>query len=125
MFTGATSDNCTHISLFLSPKVINQANVELYYRPQRSWGKVIFPQACVILFTGGVCLSACWDTTPSGTDTPEQTPWEQTPPCPLGADTPPTPRADPPGADTPLVQSMLGDTVNARAVRILLECNFV
>ena len=26
----------------------------LYYRPQRSWGKVIFSQACVILFTGGV-----------------------------------------------------------------------
>ena len=25
------------------------------YRPQRSWGKVIFSQACVILFTGG-CL---------------------------------------------------------------------
>ena len=33
-----------------------------FYRPQRSWGKVIFSQACVILFTGGVCLSACWDT---------------------------------------------------------------
>ena len=27
-----------------------------YYRPQRSWGKVIFSQACVILFTGGVCM---------------------------------------------------------------------
>ena len=39
------------------------------YRPQRSWGKVIFSQACVILFTGGggVCLSACWDTTPPST----------------------------------------------------------
>ena len=24
-----------------------------YYRPQRSWGKVIFSQACVILFRGG------------------------------------------------------------------------
>ena len=24
------------------------------YRPQRSWGKVIFSQACVILFTGGI-----------------------------------------------------------------------
>ena len=54
-----------------------------YYRPQRSWGKVMFSQACVILFTGGgggswgegVCLSACWDTIP-----PEQTPPEQTPP---------------------------------------------
>ena len=26
----------------------------LYYRPQRSWGKVIFSQASVILLTGGV-----------------------------------------------------------------------
>ena len=26
---------------------------DIYYRPQRSWGKVIFSQACVILFTGG------------------------------------------------------------------------
>ena len=24
-----------------------------YYRPQRSWGKVMFLQVCVILFTGG------------------------------------------------------------------------
>ena len=37
---------------------------QTYYRPQRSWGKVIFSQASVILFTGRVCLSACWDTTP-------------------------------------------------------------
>ena len=63
------------------------------------------------IFTGvcdsvnrGVCLSACWDTPrsrhPPGADTPR----EQTPPLP---------------------QSMLRDTVNARAVRILLECNLV
>ena len=31
----------------------------------------------------------------------------------------------PPGAGTPPAQSMLGDTVNARVVRILLECNLV
>ena len=52
---------------------------------------------------------------------PEQTPLppEQTPPP--GADTP-----HPLGADTPPpAQSMLGDTVNARAVRILLECKLV
>ena len=24
-----------------------------FYRPQRSWGKVMFLQVCVILFTGG------------------------------------------------------------------------
>ena len=48
------------------------------YRPQRSWAKVMFLQVCVILFTGGVCLSACWDTTSprAGADTPQ----EQTPP---------------------------------------------
>ena len=53
------------------------------------------------------------DTTPLEADTHplEQTPPEQTPPR---ADTPPPQR-----------QSMLGDTVNARAVRILLECNLV
>ena len=63
----------------------------------------------MILFTGGgVCLSACWDTThPPGADTPTSpradTPLEQTPPesrhSPLGADTPPG--ADPPGTRQP------------------------
>ena len=28
-----------------------------FYRPHRSWGKVIFSQACVILFTGGTCVA--------------------------------------------------------------------
>ena len=153
-----------------------------YYRRQRSCGKVMFSQACVILFTGGVSASvyAGIPHTPTGADTPpDQTPpWEQTPleqthtqpppgadlpgadtpqsRHPLGVDTPQSrhppgtdtpqeltppwsrhppsrhhagsrhpPRRHPPGVDTPLAQSMLGDTVNARAVRILLECNFV
>ena len=105
----------------------------VHYRPQRSWGKVIFSQACVILFTGGggVCLSACWDTTlqtsppdhaptpwehrhPPGADTlGAYTPQEQTPPQsrPPRADTshrsrhppPPTPgsRTPPPGQNPP------------------------
>ena len=47
--------------------------------------KVIFLHLSVILFRGGVCLSACWDTNPLGADPP-------------GAD---PPGADPPGADTP------------------------
>ena len=75
------------------------------YRPQRSWGKVMFSQACVILFTGG-CLPQCM----LGYQPPKQTP--------LGADTPPgnrhrpgsrhIPRADtPPGADTPWDQTHL------------------
>ena len=58
---------------------------------------------------------------PPGADTPQDqvhpptryTPtWDQTPP--MGADTPPLPPA-----------RILGDTVNARAVSILLECNLV
>ena len=46
----------------------------------------------------------------------------------LGYHTPQTrhpPDQAPPGAGTPLVQSMLGDKVNGWAVRILLECNLV
>ena len=99
---------------------------EVYYRPQRSWAKVMFLQVSVILFTGGgVCLSACWDTSP-GADTPQSRPPGadippgQTPPrsrhptgsrhpprvdTPPGADTHPPeqtpPRADPPGKQTP------------------------
>ena len=82
-----------------------------YYRPQRSWAKVMFLQASVILLTGGgcVCLSASWnglpqEQTPPGSrhppraDTPRSRhPRKQTPPGsrhpqsrhPLGADTPP------------------------------------
>ena len=62
----------------------------------------MFLQVCVILFMGGVCLSACWDTPQQG---------------------------DPPGKETPRqgrsspVQCMLGDKVNKQAVCILLECN--
>ena len=128
--------------------LMHRGHLNSYYRPQRSWAKVMFLQASVILLTGGVCLSACWDTTtttprsrhppgtrhPPGPDTPrDQTlpPKEQTPP---GADPPgtrPPPRADPPGADTPPgtrpppLGSRLWDTVNERPVRILLECILV
>ena len=59
-----------------------------FYRPQRSWGKVMFLQASVILLTGGVSASVhAGIPHPLGADTPpsrhppEQTPpWEQTPP---------------------------------------------
>ena len=58
------------------------------YLPQRSWGKVIFSQASVILFTGicdsvhrgRVCLSACWDTISPGKADP--LPWQGRPPPP-------------------------------------------
>ena len=102
------------------------------YRPQRSWGKVVFSQACVILFTGA---SASVHTgipppnpaTPQSTPPQDHTPLEQIPPReqtpPLGPGTPLD--QAPPGADSPLPQSMVGYTVNARAVPILLECNLV
>ena len=32
--------------------------LKCYYRPQRSWGKVMFSQACVILFTREACVVA-------------------------------------------------------------------
>ena len=81
-----------------------------YYRPQRSCGQGnIFTPVCHSFCSqSGVCLSACWDTTPHP---PEQTPPEQTPPRsrhPPGADIPPG--ADPPeqtlpGAETPPEQT--------------------
>ena len=51
----------------------------------------MFLHMSVILFTGGVCLSACWDIPPEQTPPPR----EQTPP---GADTPQeqTPQEQPP-----------------------------
>ena len=75
--------------------------------------KVMFLLVSVILLTGGVCLSACWDTT-----TPKQTPPGADPP--LEADT-----SLPPGADPPPPGSRLRHTVNERPVRILLECILV
>ena len=74
---------------------------QLHYRPQRSWGKVMFLEACVILFTGGVSASVH-----AGIPHPP----EQTPPeadTPLEAGHPPradTPQSTPPGADTPQKQ---------------------
>ena len=50
------------------------------YRPQRSWGKVMFSQACVILFTEGGCLPQCMlGYTPPRADTP---PRSDSPPGP-------------------------------------------
>ena len=88
------------------------------YRPQRSWGKVMFLQASVILLTGG----GAWPSQPP----PDQAhpPPDQVHHHPPGPSTPPGP-GTPPRPGTPPAQSMLGDTVNARAVRILLKCNLV
>ena len=55
-----------------------------FYRPQRSWVKVMFLQASVNLLTGGgVCLSACWDARlPQTRQTPRpgRPPWDQADP---------------------------------------------
>ena len=66
----------------------------------------MFLLVCVILFTGGVCLSACWDTIPPGS---RHTPLEQTHPLArrppwqgdLPARRPPLWQRDPPGKETP------------------------
>ena len=87
-----------------------------FYRPQRSWGKVMFLQVSVILFTGGLSASVHagihppppQEQTPPRADTPlEQTPPSRHPPLeqtPLGTDPPgadPLGNRHPLGADTP------------------------
>ena len=96
------------------------------YRPQRSWAKVMFLQASVILSTeGGGCLPQCmlgyhptpWEHTPPSRNLPlEQTPlWSRHPPP--GADTPPgayppeqtdTPGTRPPREADASIRSMSG-----------------
>ena len=83
--------------------------------PSRNWhiftgrnevvAKVMFLLMSVILFTGRVCLSACWDTTSPGS-------------------TPPLGSTRPLGSMHPL-GSRLRHTVNERPVRILLEYTLV
>ena len=119
-----------------------------FYRPQRSWGKVMFLQVSVILFTGGVPDQVH----PPGPGTPPVPGTHPDQVHPLGPGTPsdqvypsrrgthPWDQVHQPGPGTPPldqvhtprdqvhplpVQSMLGDTVNARTVRILLQCNLV
>ena len=104
---------------------------ENFYRPQRSWAKVIFSQACLSTGGGGVCLSACWDIAPRTrppSPRPDHTTSRTTPPpdhTPPRADTPP--EQTPPGADTPPPSpgSRLQHTVNERPLRILLQCILV
>ena len=93
----------------------NKLLIRFNYRPQRSWAKVMFLQASIILLTGGVSASVHagipppGNHTPPGADTPPgpdtpgirhppgtRHPRDQTPPR---ADTHP-PGADPPGPDT-------------------------
>ena len=107
----------------------------------------MFLQVSISPRGGGGCLPQCMlgchtpqKKTPLEADTPQSrhTPWSRHPPRgthppgsrhPPGADTPQkqtSPRSrHPPGSRHPPTQSMLGDTVNAWTVRILLECNLV
>ena len=70
----------------------------LHYWPQRSCGQGnIFTPVCHSFCSqGGICLSACWDTSPQQTPPrPDTTPRPDTPP---GTRPPPSSR-QPPGAD--------------------------
>ena len=110
-----------------------------YYRPQRSWAKVMFLQVSVILSTGGGSASVhagMPDHPPDQADTP---PTRQTPPAPGPLHQAPAPgrhppdQADPPGTRQappgpgrhPPPGSRRQHTVNERPVRILLECILV
>ena len=73
------------------------STIEHFYRPQRSWGKVIFSEACVNNSVHGRSAPLHAGTPPgpeAGTLPPEQTSQEQTPPQDQR-------QAPPPGADTP------------------------
>ena len=112
------------VKCMLCTEIVFQSLDPLLLPPANEvWGKVIFSEMCVKNSVHrGVYLSACWDTIPRD----QAPPWDQAPP-----DQPPPDQA-PPGPGTPQIrhppppeQSMLGDTVNEQAVRILLECNLV
>ena len=74
--------------------LVSRSRSAHYYRPQRSWGKVMFSQASVILLTGGGCLPQSMlryhtpqsrhpspgSRHPQSRHPPEQTPPGQTPP---------------------------------------------
>ena len=98
------------------------------------WGKVIFLHLSVILFTGGGVPGQVHPPAgptgqvhpPSRYTTPKRytppgryTPWQVHPPQQV------QPRTDTPLASTPPPSNVCWDTVNKRAVRILLECNLV
>ena len=114
--------------------------LQLYYRQLTKFAKVMFLHVSVSHSVHrGVSASVHagippQEETPRAdtprADTPQkQTPHlEQTPPRsrhPPGGQTPPWEQIPPQEQAPPPVQSMLGDTVNTRVVRILLECNLV
>ena len=91
----ATFNMWVNIGLYVTLSLSSILSHWFYYRPQRSWGKVMFLQVSVILLTGG-CLPQCmlgYTHTPRSRHPPEQTP--------PGAD---TPQSRPPSRH-PLVQT--------------------
>ena len=96
--------------------ICEKVAITIYYRPQRSWAKVIFSQACVknsVHRGGRVSASVHAGIHPPSRPPKDQTPQRRHPPradppradTPLGPGTPPpeqtpTPRDQTPGADT-------------------------
>ena len=90
----------------------------------------MFLHLSVILFTGGICPSACWGThtSPPGADPLEQTPRAEPPEADTPQSRPPGPdhswsrppwnRSPPPGADHP-------EQLLLQTARILPECILV
>ena len=142
-FLGLTSGGLV-LLMASSIAVDSFSNSELITARKRSLGQGnIFTPVCYSVHRG-VCLSACWDTTPPRTRHPpradplgtEPPPPREQQTHPLGPGThqehtllgsrPPQEQTAPPWEQTPPPeQSILGDMVNERAVRILLECNLV
>ena len=103
-----------------------------YYRPQRSWDKVMFLLVSVILFTGGRSSASVHarippprSRHPGGRHPPgRRLPWEQIPPfrgrTPMGADSPgsryPLQEQNPLGADPQEKTSSWEQTPPSRAV---------
>ena len=80
-----------------------------FYRPQQSCEGYVFTPVCHSVHRGGVCLNACWDTTPTGSTPPGKHPPGSTP---LGSTHPPV--------GTPAERWL-----PLRTIRILLECILV
>ena len=113
------TDNLNHrLNLNTKCKHLKQTMFNLLSPANEVWGKVMFLHMCVILFTGGwlpsmhhmshvqgVCIVGVWIQGDQTHKSAYRRGW-----------------ADPP---LPKIHGILWDTVNKRAVRILLECILV
>ena len=103
-----SSANNSSCNRHITEQQSQRGNFKIFniYRPQRSWGKVMFLHVSVILLTrGGSASVHAGIADPPGSRHP--------------------PRSRPPGSRHHLPQCMLGDMANKRVVCILLECNLV